>query len=154
MPTKYINKEDLAEQAAQCYEYRLKGKNLREIAKLVGLSPATVMKRLKIAREDRLSPLAEEYRQELIDRLERKLDQAEDMRDNDKLSLDQKLKIDEQIRKYNADLYEVTGLKNYKIEFKDVTDAPVTTTENVIAFYEKLLGFEDKSIINEDVNAD
>lgn len=139
------SKEVVAEQTAQCYEMRLKGFTIRQIVKQTGLSTGTVVNRIQKAMTDRVAPLAEEYRAITIDRLERMITKAE--HDYDTLSDPVlKQKAQEQVRKLSMDLYEVTGLKQYKIEFKDVTDANLGAAADTIEFLESLLGFQDSSI--------
>lgn len=64
------SKEVVANEIAQCYEYRLKGWSFRDISKELNISVGTVENRLAKHYEQRVSPLAEEYRAQLIDRLE------------------------------------------------------------------------------------
>lgn len=144
MPSKW-SKEEVAEQAAVCYEARLKGYTLRDIVKQTGLNIATVHNRLKKAMTERLNPLAEEYRGITVDRLERLIALSENHIAKAKDPVI-KQKAEEQARKLSMDLYEVTGLKQYKIEFKDVTDVNMGAAADTIEFLESLLGFQDSSI--------
>jgi predicted transcriptional regulator len=65
-----LRPEVRADLAAQCYEMRLKGMSLRQIAKEIGISHTAVNRSIAHYIEKRVAPGAEEYRKLLIDRLE------------------------------------------------------------------------------------
>ena len=67
------SKEQVAEEAARCYELKLTGATVRQIVKELGLTQGTVERRLDYAIENRVSSSAEEYRKIIIDRTERLL---------------------------------------------------------------------------------
>lgn len=64
------SKEMIADEAAKCYELRLKGWSHREISKELEMAPSTVEQRIKLFINNKVPPLAEQYRSILIDRLE------------------------------------------------------------------------------------
>ena len=59
-----------AEQAARAYELRLAGATLREIGAELGICIATVHVRLRDHMAERVDPLAEQYREMLLDQLD------------------------------------------------------------------------------------
>lgn len=76
-----IHKEKWMDEAWKCYELRLKGMSLRQIAPLVGLSRGTVAKRLEDANRAIVLPGVEEMRKmederldKLLSALDRKID--------------------------------------------------------------------------------
>lgn len=64
------NTATLAEQRVRCYELRLTGATITEIAAATGLSRATVCNRLKEEVNERVEPWAVLHRQLQLDRLE------------------------------------------------------------------------------------
>lgn len=125
--------EVVAEQEARCYELRLTGATMRQIAAVVNISLATVESRLKAHMEKRVSPLAEEYRAVCIDRTERLLLKCEQgIQAGDMHAIQTASSLIDKLYKYN-------GLEQLNIQIKNITDAPTDATENVVAFYENLL---------------
>jgi len=64
------NAEQVAEQAHRAYELRLQGRSFRAIAADMGLSVSTVHDRVNDYAAGRLDPLADQYRQVELDRLD------------------------------------------------------------------------------------
>jgi hypothetical protein len=72
-PGRRINKAEIAEQQARCYELCLAGHNYRVIAETVGVSLAKVSKLINEHLALRVQPLADELRAVTVDRLDRYL---------------------------------------------------------------------------------
>lgn len=70
---KKTNSVVVAEQAARCYELRLTGATLREIGDQLGIAIGTVHKRLATYVSERVDPLADQYRQVELDRIDASL---------------------------------------------------------------------------------
>ncbi|WP_297699622.1 hypothetical protein [Mycobacterium sp.] len=64
------NSASIAEQEIRCYELRLTGMSLDNIAKQVKLSKGTVHNRIQAHIEQRVQPLADELRAVMVDRLD------------------------------------------------------------------------------------
>ena len=77
--TPYVvsNSAQVAEEQIRCYELKLEGKTMREIAKAIGMSVGTVHSRIEAEIAARVLPLAEEVRKVELDRLDRWLAKLE-----------------------------------------------------------------------------
>ena len=64
------NKPQVAEEQIRCYNLRLAGLSLDQIAKATGLSKGTVNNRINAEITGRVAPLADEVRQMQLDRLD------------------------------------------------------------------------------------
>ena len=64
------NKAQMAEEQIRCYQLRLAGLTIDQIAKATGLSQGTVHARVKAEVEGRVEPLRQEVRQMQLDRLD------------------------------------------------------------------------------------
>lgn len=69
-PPRYTNAH-FAEEQRLCYELRLRGLSIRQIADETGMSPATVHRRIECEIRETVQPLAEEVRAMELDRLDR-----------------------------------------------------------------------------------
>lgn len=69
-PPLYTNAH-FAEEQRVCYELKLAGYSLREIADLTGLSKSTVDRRLRCEINETVDPLREQYKRVVHDRLEK-----------------------------------------------------------------------------------
>lgn len=52
----------IAEEQARCFELKVQGKSIREIAAITGLTKSTVDNRIKAECDERVTPAREEYR--------------------------------------------------------------------------------------------
>lgn len=108
------NPQQIADETLRCYELKLKGYTDERIAREVGISPATVGRRLKKYVEEHVAPEAEEYRKILIDRCERLLRKCEagiEMGDHRVMQV--AIGLFDRLYKYN-------GLEQLKIEHTGV----------------------------------
>lgn len=64
------NRASVAEEQVHCYELRLTGMSIREIAERTGISKSTVHDRIQAEISSRVTPLAEEVRKMELDRLD------------------------------------------------------------------------------------
>ena len=71
IPQARDNDAKVAEEQIRCYELRLTGMSIRNIAKATGLSVGCVHNRIQAEIRQRVLPLAEEVRQMELDRLDR-----------------------------------------------------------------------------------
>lgn len=65
-----LNSEQIAEEAYRAYQLRLKGHSFRDIAATMKLSVSTVHNRVHTYATNHVDPLAEQYRQVELDRLD------------------------------------------------------------------------------------
>lgn len=75
-PHTSANPAQIAQEAATAFDWKCKGKTVREIAGLMNLSPSTVQRRITHEVEARVGPRVEEYRarqDQQIDNLETRL---------------------------------------------------------------------------------
>ena len=70
VPQARRNSAEVAEEQIRCYELRLTGASIRQIATITGLGVATVHKLIKLEIDERVTPLAEEARRMELDRLD------------------------------------------------------------------------------------
>lgn len=64
------NAAEMADKQRQCYELRLKGHTVRQVAEIVGVSKSSVSNYCKAAALEVISPLVSEYRQMEDERLD------------------------------------------------------------------------------------
>lgn len=69
-PPRYTNAH-FAEEQRLCYELRLRGLSIRQIADETGMTPSTVHRRIQCEIRETIQPLADEVRQLELDRLDR-----------------------------------------------------------------------------------
>jgi hypothetical protein len=112
--TRYTD-EEIMDQIAQCYEYRLKGYSYARISQALSISTATVGTRIQTYLAAKPAVMAEAYRAECIDRSEYLYSKAMEVLANAKTP-EQRLKAIDVAAKRNAEIYEYVGLKSIQVD--------------------------------------